>query len=92
MAVLKGAGMGAIAVLVGYLKSQGTDGKMTAFQMKSLAWKVALGAVIGMIAVNLGVTFESAYEWAVGVGLVALVDQLIKIVYRRGAAIVEGKP
>jgi len=89
MALLKGAGMGAIAVLVGFLKSQGEGGKLTDFQLKSLAWKSALGAAIGAAAVHMGVTFESAYEWAVGVGLVALVDQLIKVVYRRGASVLK---
>ena len=87
MALLKGAGMGAIAVLVGFLKSAGTDGKLDPFQLKSLAWKAALGAALGAAAVHMGVTFESAYEWAVGVGLITLVDQLIKVVYRRGAEI-----
>jgi len=84
MALLKGAGMGAIAVVLGYLKSVGAAGQLTPFQLKSLGWKALLGAIIGAVAVKMGTTFGSAYEWAVGVGLISVADQLIKVLIRRG--------
>jgi len=79
MSILKGAFMGVIATLIGWLKNT-EPGK---FEWKGLALKLPIGFVVGAIAAWKGIDFAAAYDWALGIGLITLIDNLVKLVIRR---------
>jgi membrane protease YdiL (CAAX protease family) len=80
--VLKGAMMGVVATLLGWLKNQDVD----KFDFRGLALKVPVGFIIGALAAYKGIDFNSALDWATGIGLVTVIDQLVKLVLRRIAS------
>lgn len=79
MVVLKGVWLGVIATLIGWLKNTNPG----EFKWRGLIMKVPIGAFIGGLAAWKGMEFTQAAEWASGIGLIAIVEQVIKMVVRR---------
>jgi|GEM_PF-4215011 len=79
LTVLKGAIAGIVTVVLGYAKKVPPE----SFDWKALITKVPLGIVVGAIAAYQQIPFESAMAWATAVGVVTIVDQVVKAVARR---------
>ena len=78
-ALVKGAMYGLIATMLGWLKNA-SPGK---FSFKGLIVKLPAGVLVGVVAASQGIQFNAALEWATGIGLVEVIDNLTKLVIRR---------
>jgi len=77
--IMVGIVMGVCATVAGWLKNS-QPGK---FEWRGLILKLPVGIVVGIAAATQGIGFDSAMEWASGIGVVSLVDQFVKAVVRR---------
>lgn len=77
--LVKGAVMGCLSAVLGWIKS-GTPGK---FSVKGLIVKLPAGVVVGIVAASQDIEFTAALDWATGVGLVEVIDKVVKVVVRR---------
>jgi len=80
-ALWKGAVMGAIAALVGWLKDK--DFKLADFELPEALQRVFWGLVVGIVAAWKGVDFTTASAWATGIGLAVLFQEAWKVAWRR---------
>lgn len=79
-AIICGALFGLCATIVGWVKN---GGKLSGFQAKGLVLKMPIGVVVGMIAAYKGIGLESAEAWAGAIGLVTVIDGVVKAIIRR---------
>lgn len=77
--ILNGAFLGFMTVLVGWAKKQ-EPGK---FDYKGLIIRVPTGVIVGVAASIKGISFDEAYSWAAGVGVIMIVDNIIKMIMRK---------
>ena len=79
IAILKGAGMGLVTVLIGWAKKQ----EIEKIDWRGFLLRVPMGMVVGAIAAWKGIPFDDAYQWAAGMGIIMLVDNITKFIYHR---------
>lgn len=79
IALAKGAAMGFVTVLVGWAKKQ----EMDKLDWRGFLLRVPMGMVVGAIAAWKGIPFDDAYQWAAGMGIIMLVDNITKFAYYR---------
>jgi len=79
LSLLQGVMSGVILVLIGYVKNT----PLEKFEWKTLITKLPIGAVVGLVAAWQKIPFSEALSWATTVGLIAVVDQVIKALLRR---------
>lgn len=63
--------------LAGYFKSSGET-----FDKEKFLTTVVIGLVVGIIQVYVGVSYEAAYTLALSVGIIAMVENIMKAIYR----------
>ena len=64
-------------------KSVNADGKNEEFRPEKFFHTVVIGAVVGAAATILGLTYDKAEEYLMSMGVVAIVEQAEKIVWRQ---------
>ena len=69
--------------VTGYLKSLKKDGKYEKFDPYKFAQSVIVGGIVGGISTGMGWTLETAYQFVFNTGLVALVENVKKFVFRK---------
>jgi hypothetical protein len=79
LALLKGGALGVSATLIGWLK----NAEVEKFDWRGMALKVPVGFVVGVIAAYQNVPFDSALAYATGIGLITVLDQVVKLIVRR---------
>jgi hypothetical protein len=77
--ILVGAGAGAGASFIGYMKGK---------TLEQIEWDkafatIVLGLIIGGLAAYMGVPFDEAYQIVLALGLVTLINQVAIALYRR---------
>ncbi|RMD87195.1 MAG: hypothetical protein D6813_13890 [Calditrichaeota bacterium] len=77
--ILQGAGIGLFTVFLGWAKKQEPD----KFDWKGLLLRVPTGIAVGAIAGYKGIPFDEAYAFAASVGVIMLVDNISKMLWRR---------
>jgi len=78
-AIWQGAVQGVIATLIMWVKSPGS-GK---FDIRGLAVKLPVGIIVGAVAGFRGQSFDDTMIWATNIGIIVVVDALVKAVLRR---------
>jgi len=68
-----------LVMILGYAKKV----PLEKFDARALLLKLPIGAVIGLIAAWQKIPFTEALSWATTIGLVAVVDQVVKALLRR---------
>ena len=81
--LLLGASQGMALATLGYFKSITADGKNEEFKPEKFFHTVVIGAVVGAAATVLGLTYDRAEEYLMSMGVVAIVEQAEKIVWRQ---------
>lgn len=65
--------------LAGYFKSSGES-----FDKKKFLTTVAIGVVVGIIMAYCKLSYEGAYNFALSAGIIAIVENVLKAIWRRG--------
>ena len=76
--IFAGVGAGVTLALTGFAKKEGKK-----FDFKKFGATVITGAGVGIIAQVGGVDMSTTYEYAMSMGIIPVVENLIKAVYRR---------
>lgn len=76
--IVKGIGMGAITMLLGYAKSVGE-----AFDDKKAVQTLVVGAFVGGFAGYGGLEFKEAYDYLFSIGAITLLEYAKKAVWKR---------
>jgi len=77
--IVKGLVMGVFSALLGWVK----NAKPGKFSVKGLIVKLPAGVVVGIVAASQGIEFTEALDWATGVGVIEVIDKLMKTIVRR---------
>ena len=77
--LLKGLVMGLVSAVLGWIKNA-QPGK---FSVKGLIVKIPAGVVVGLVAAYQDIEFSAALDWATGIGLIEVIDKVVKTVVRR---------
>jgi len=75
--------------ITGYLKSL-KEGKQEKFDPYKFVQTVCVSFLVGLISYMMGWTLEDSYQFVFDVGLVALVEQVKKAIWRRIKPILTG--
>lgn len=75
--LIVGALSGIGYAVLGYLKS-GED-----FDEQKFVTTIVIGAVVGAVAAYYGLDYNTAYDWLLTVGAVAVVEILVKALWKR---------
>ena len=73
-----GAASGVVVAALGYAKAHTTED----FDPAKFVQTVVVGAVVGGVAGEMGVSYTQAQDWASSIGLITLVEYLKKAVWR----------
>jgi small basic protein len=64
--------------LAGYSKSMGET-----FDKQKFITTIVIGVAVGIIQVIMGLTYDAAYTFAVSAGIIVIIENITKAVYRR---------
>jgi len=53
------------------------------YEPEKLLRSALIGAVVGVVAMYKGLSFQNAYDFATAIGLIGLVENIGKAIYRR---------
>jgi hypothetical protein len=70
---------GVVTAALGYAKSAGNA---EAFDDKKFVQTAVVGAIVGGVGGEMGMTYTQAYEWASTVGLVTIIEYIKKALWR----------
>ena len=68
-----------IYALAGYFKSQPAE----TFDREKFLTTIVIGVIVGIVEVYLNVTFEAAYNLLLSMGLIVVIENVCKILWRR---------
>jgi len=68
-----------IYALAGYFKTQPAE----TFDKQKFVTTIVIGVLVGVVEVYLNVTFEAAYNLLLSMGLIVVIENVCKIVWRR---------
>ena len=76
--VIVGIGSGLMAALIGYFKSTPPED----FELPKFLPTIMIGGVVGGLMAYMNVPYEQAYQFAVSVGAVAVIENVAKVIVR----------
>jgi len=76
---------GIVYTLSGYFKNVRTEEGIVNLDWSILLRNVIYGVIVGIYAVNLGVSLDFANQTLLSVGVIALIDKLVKIILGKKA-------
>jgi hypothetical protein len=81
--VLIGICSGVAYAATGYLKSLKKDSKFEKFEPCKFTQSVVIGGIVGAVGYSLGISLEIAQQFVFDTGLVTIVENLKKFIWRK---------
>lgn len=81
--ILLGISSGIVFGIIGYLKSLKKDGKLERFDYNKFTQSVIIGGIIGAVSKSMGINLEVAQQFVFNTGLITIVENLKKWVWRQ---------
>jgi len=77
--IANGVFSGIVTAFLGYLKNS----KDEEFDAGKFVQTLIIGGIVGAVAQVAGMTYESAYDYLMSIGVITLTQYLLKTLYRR---------
>ena len=77
MQVLYAIAAAIVYAAAGYFKSMGEN-----FDKQKFLTTIVIGLAVGIIQVYMGLSYDAAYSFALSAGIIAIVENIMKAVYR----------